>query len=255
MFTQQIVIDVQGKTAEELAAAIQAAGNSLASKSFEEAEDSGDANFAISRGPVQTDRGYDANTLYVIGTNAKGEPVIRSFRTSFDAAKDYHIMSSALELSQAVELRGVNFKEHQIGSLMVRPIQKAKPPREVVQVYELAHITDLVKLDDEDIAGFAADLPGLVATLKLAKDECIKRGAALIEQMPMLEYVADSSGTVTLRNGDQSLTVSGEAVVAGYEREKSGGAIGCTGICNVVRDDDAPRHGCCQTCQKVVDLG
>jgi hypothetical protein len=253
MFTQQIVIDVHGKSPEELTAAIQAAGNALATQSFEEAEDTGGVNFAISRGPVQAEEGYSANTLYVIGTNAEGQPMVRSFRTSFDAHKDYHIMSSALELSQAVELRGVEFGEHQLGSLLVRPVPKAKPLRDVAQIYDLAHITDLAKLDDEDIAYFVKDVPGLIAMLKLAKVECDKRGVVLAEVLPKLQYVADDSGTVTVNAETSSTTASGSAFVAGWLREQAA-AGACTGQCKVVRDDDAPQHGCCQSCEKVVKL-
>jgi len=253
MFTQQIVIDVHGKTAEELAAAIKAAGTALATQSFEEAEDTGGVNFAINRGPVKAEEGYSPNTLYVIGTDAEGEPVVRSVRTSFDAHKDYHIMSSALELSQAVELRGVEFGEHQLGSLLVRPVPKAKPLRDVAQIYDFAHITDLANLDDEDIAYFLKDVPGLIATLKMAKDECVKRGVVLAEVMPTLQYVANDEGTVTLNSDAASITAKGSALVGGYLREL-GVTGGCSGQCKVVRDDDALRHGCCQTCDKVVTL-
>jgi hypothetical protein len=256
MFKQQITIDVQGETAQALAAAIKDAAAALLSKSPDEAE--ADQNYYICRGPIgkvgDAPEGYSPNTLYVTGTNDKGAPVIRSFRTSFDAAKDYHIMSSALELSQAVELRGVDFGEHHVGSLVVRPVPKAKPPRDVAQVYDLVHITDLAKLDDEDIPEFISDLPGMIAAMKLARDECSKRGTTLIETMRMLQFVADSSGTVTLQSEAQSTTVAADAVVAGYVREKAAGKIACTGNCQVVRDDDAPRHGCCQACQNVVRL-
>jgi hypothetical protein len=253
MFKQQIIIEVQGETAEALAANIQAAGSTLASKSLDDAEFDGNEDFTITRQAVTTDKGYDPNMLYVIGTNEKGDPVIRSFRTSFDAAKDYHIMSSALELSQAVELRGVDFGEHQIGSLVVRPSPKVKPPRDVAQVYDLVHITDLAKLDDEDIPEFINDLPGMIAAMKLAKDECSKRGTTLIETMPMLQFVADSSGTVTVGSETESTTVKGSEILEGYKREQTAGR--CTSECKIVRDADAPRHGCCQTCQKVVSLG
>lgn len=64
---------------------------------------------------------YSPNTLYVLGTDADGKMVIRSSRTSEDAVRDSTIMSSALELSQAVELRNVNFAEHMVGGLLVRP--------------------------------------------------------------------------------------------------------------------------------------
>ncbi|WP_434716073.1 hypothetical protein [Paraburkholderia sp. A3RO-2L] len=220
MFKQQIIIEVQGETEEALAANIQAAGATLASKSLDEAEFDGGERFSIIRQPVNAKPGYDANTLYVVGTNEKCEPVVRGFRTSFDAHKDYHIMSSALELSQAVELRGVDFGEHQVGSLVVRPVPKALPQRDAAQVYDLVHITDLAKLDDEDIAYFVKDVPGLIATLKFAKDECDKRGTQLVDVMPKLQYVANDDGTVTLNSETQSITAKGADILAGYKREQ-----------------------------------
>jgi hypothetical protein len=164
MLKQQIVIDIQGETQGELAAALKAAGAALASKPLDKATDSGDVSFSISRGPTRADE-WSPNTLYVAGTDATGKVIVSGTRTSFDAHKDHHIMSSALELSQAVELRGVDFGEHQLGSLLVRPVVKAKPLRDAVQIYDISHITDLANLDDEDIAYFVKDLPGLIATL------------------------------------------------------------------------------------------
>ena len=255
MLKKQIVIDVSGNTEEELTANIKAAGTALATKSLEDAEDSGDANFCISRGPTRADD-WSPNTLYVAGTNAEGKVVISGSRTTFDAHKDHHIMDAALELSQAVELRGVDFKEHKIGSLLVRPVPKERPQRDAAPLYELSHITDLVQLTDEDIPYFITDLPGLIATLRFAKDECDKRGNKLVDVLPKLQYVADSSGTVTLRSGNETdgITVSGVAVMEGWKREQPKDA-GCPGQCKVVRDQDAPQHGCCQTCEKVVKLG
>jgi len=253
MLKQQLVINVQGNNADELAAAIRAAGEALATKPLDEAENCDDARFRVTRGASRT-TSYDPNTLYVVGTDAEGKVTVRSARTSFDAARDYAVMSSALELSQAVQLRGVHFEEHQVGSLLVRPARKVLPLREAAQIYDLAHITDLVKLDEEDIAYFVNDLPGLIATLRFANDECEKRGEKLSDVMPLLQYVADSSGTVTLNAEGASMTAKGSAVVAGWKREQAADG-GCAGNCKIVRDDDAPRHGCCQTCEKVVTMG
>lgn len=76
---------------------------------------------------MEESQDYSPNTIYVIGTGPDAQLKIQSTRTSFDAAKDYHIMSAALELSQAVELRGVSFGEHAIGSLIVRPVTSKDP--------------------------------------------------------------------------------------------------------------------------------
>ncbi|KVP39981.1 hypothetical protein [Burkholderia ubonensis] len=246
MLKQQLIIDVQGSNQDELAAAIKAAGSALATGTRQNAEDREDANFSISRGPLRTTQGYSPNTLYVVGTDATGKVILSSMRSSFDAHKDHHIMEGALELSQAVELRGVEFEEHKLGSLMVRPVPKAKPPRTAAQIYELTHITDLAKLDDEDIGEFVHELPGLIATLKFAKDECDKRGTVLSAVLPKLQYVADSQGTMTLNSESASTTVMGSDVIAGWKREQAA-ASGCTSQCKVIRDEDAPQHGCCQT--------
>lgn len=64
---------------------------------------------------------YSANTLYFLGTGDAGQLRLRGARTSFDVAHDWAIMDSALELSQAVELRNVNFPERKLGGLLVRP--------------------------------------------------------------------------------------------------------------------------------------
>lgn len=253
MLRKQIVIDVSGSTEEELAAAVKAAGETLAAKSLDLAKESVDANYGISRGPVRAED-WSPNTLYVVGTDAQGTVVLRGSRTTFDARKDHHIMAAALELSQAVELRGVTFPEHKVGALLVRPVPKERPPQEGAPRYELAHITDLGQLADEDIPYFISDLPGLIATLKLAGDECAKQGNELSAVLPKLQYVADSSGTVTLRSveGGAGITVAGDAVQAGWQREQANSH--CTGHCKVVRDDDALRHGCCQTCGYVAKL-
>lgn len=253
MLKQQVVLNVHGDNHDELAAAIRAAGEALATKPLDEVEKCGDARFSVTRGVLRSSS-YDPNTLYVVGTDGSSNVVIRSVRTSFDAPKDYAVMSSALELSQAVELRGIHFEEHQVGSLLVRPVRKDIPLREVAQTYELSHITDLVKLDEQDIAYFIKDLPGLIATLRFVKEECEKRGEKLPEVMPLLQYVADSSGTVTLNAEGASITAEGSALIASWSREQAAGG-GCGGKCKIVRDDDAPRHGCCQTCEKVINLG
>ncbi|KVP96512.1 hypothetical protein WJ97_11535 [Burkholderia ubonensis] len=223
MLKQQIVIDVQGETQDELNAAIKAAGTALAIKEYSEVTAGSEANFSISSGSLQATLEWDPNSLYVLGTNQNGEVTLCRIHSTSDADKDYDLMSTALSLSNAVAQHGVEFKERKLGSLLVRPEPKAKPPRDVVQQYDLVHITDLVKLDDGDIAEFASDLPGLIAMLKLAKDECDQRGTKLTEVMPKLQYVADSSGTVTLRSKTESITAHGSDIVAGYKRELAAG--------------------------------
>jgi hypothetical protein len=145
---------------------------------------------------------WDANTLYVVGTNAEGDVVVKGTRSTFDAHKDHHIMESALELSQAVELRGVQFAEHQLGALLVRPAP-AKPETQGGDVekkaYCLSHISDLASMNADDVLAFAAALPSLVAALKVTKQACEAEGVDIKTVMPTLLYVADYDDSFELR--------------------------------------------------------
>lgn len=60
------------------------------------------------------------NTIYIVATNSDNKIVVSGSRSSSNPADDEHVMTSALELSQAVG-RGVKFNEHRIGNLVVRP--------------------------------------------------------------------------------------------------------------------------------------
>jgi len=252
MLNKRIIIDVQGSTPEELAAAIKAAGATLTT-SANPVDECG-VNFSVMSANDEP-KHWTPNTLYVMGTNADGKVVISGTRSTSNAARDQHIMESALELSQAVELRDVKFDEHQLGGLLVRPAPKPAAPRNVAQLYELSHITDLTKLDDADIPAFAAELPGIIAMMKLAQP--VPDGRPLAEVLPVLKYVADGCPTVTVRGAGDELVATGEQMLAGWERTKQ--APECpkspNGQHHVVRDDDAPQHGCCQRCDKVVHLG
>jgi hypothetical protein len=254
MLHKRLIIDVQGSTSEEIAAAIKAAGAALTTSTTP--EDECGVGFSTMLA-VEEPSGLSPNTLYVVGTNAAGDVVIRGTRSSSDAARDQHIMEAALELSQAVELRGVQFDEHKLGGLLVRPVPKEAPLRDVVQEYVLSHITDLAKLDDEDIPHFVRTLPGLIAMLKIAADDDTATGVNLATIMPVVRYVADDSLNVSVRNDAASIETTTDALQAGWERKKL--AADCpkseTGQHHVVRDDDAPQHGCCQNCDKVVHLG
>ena len=254
MLHKRIIIDAQGSTAEEIAAAIKAAGAALTSSTTP--EDECGVGFSTMLA-VEEPSGLSPNTLYVVGTNAAGEVVIRGTRSTSNAARDQHIMEAALELSQAVELRGVHFNEHKLGGLLVRPAPKAEPLRDVVHEYALSHITDLAKLDDEDIPHFVRTLPGLIAMLKIAAADGTPTGLDLAEVMPVLRYVADDSTSVVVKTETTTVNTTTDDIQAGYVRTKL--AADCpnseNGQHHVVRDDDAPLHGCCQKCDKVVQLG
>lgn len=254
MLTKRLIIDVQGSTPEEVAAAIKAAGAALTT-STNPADECGDG-FSVMLAVEEPSR-LSPNTLYVLGTNAAGEVVIRGTRSSSDAARDQHIMEAALELSQAVELRGVQFEEHQLGGLLVRPVPKAAPPRDAAQEYALSHITDLVKLDDADIPHFVRTLPGLIAMLKIAAADGTPAGVNLADVMPTVRYVANDGSLVTVRSTTATVEATGEQMQAGWERTKQAAECpkSANGRHHVVRDDDAPQHGCCQNCDEVVHLG
>lgn len=254
MLHKRLIIDVQGSTTEEIAAAIKAAGAALTTSATP--EDECGVNFSTMLA-VEEPSGLSPNTLYVVGTNAAGEVVIRGTRSTSDAAKDQHIMEGALELSQAVELRGVNFNEHKLGGLLVRPAPRADVPRAVVQEYSLSHITDLAKLDDADIPHFVQSLPGLIAMMKIAAADGTPNGLDLTTVMPAVRYIPNGDSAVELRSDTGSVKATGEQMQAGWERTKP--TADCPksvdGKHHVVRDDDAPQHGCCQACDKVVYLG
>jgi hypothetical protein len=254
MLNKRIIIDAQGSTPEELAAAIKAAGAAIATSATP--EDECGVNFSTMLA-VEEPSKLSPNTLYVLGTNAEGKAVIRGTRSSSDAARDHHIMEAALELSQAVEFRGVQFKEHQLGGLLVRPVPKTEPLRDVVQEYALSHITDLAKLDDADIPQFVRSLPGLIAMMKIAAADGTPNGANLAAIMPEVRYVANDDSLVTLRSETASFVATGEQMQAGWDRTKQTAECpkSADGKHHVVRDDDAPQHGCCQSCDKVVHMG
>ena len=72
-----------------------------------------------------------------------------------------------------------------------RATEAARAKREVVQLYDLSHISDLAKLNPEDVMLFAAQLPTLVASLKLAKKACEEEGRDIRTVMPTLVFAAD----------------------------------------------------------------
>lgn len=126
MQAKKIEIFVIGETETELAAAIVAAAKVLAEGNVGKGTSSDDGSWAILEVPVAPK--MDPNTLYVAGSDAEGKVVFRGWRSTSDAHADEHIMSSALELSQAVELRGVTFPERKLGGLLVRPATSSWQP-------------------------------------------------------------------------------------------------------------------------------
>ncbi|WP_109015648.1 hypothetical protein [Novimethylophilus kurashikiensis] len=121
---------------------------------------------------------YAPNTLVIIGTNADGKVVIQGSRSSEDANKDFFIMDSALELSQAVELRNVDFDEHKIGGLLVRPATRGA--RHQVMRKALASLAAVgdVYTDAYEAEGFvkAAENLGVLALELAAEDETMEQG-------------------------------------------------------------------------------
>ncbi|MBK3779873.1 hypothetical protein G3A43_06370 [Paraburkholderia aspalathi] len=236
MFIKKIVLDVESGTSHGLQSTLKVALEELSravthrsvkpgtNPTLHPMSDESEAGNYSYREVLPEAEAWHANTLYVIGTNAEGTPVVRGTRTTFDAHKDHHIMESALELSQAVELRGVQFAEHQLGSLLVRPAPaKAEPDADVARkMYSLTHITDLADLNVEDVVAFAAELPTLVAFLKLTKQACDAQGVDIKTVMPTLSFAADLDDGVEVRaeNG-QRMTFAGSALQTAAARVSS----------------------------------
>lgn len=118
MQVQKVLIVGSGDDSAAIKAALQAAGAKLVEGHVNLSDD--DGAWSIEEVKPE-DLVLNPNTLYVIGTDADGKMVLQGTRSSFDASRDYQIMAGALELSQAVELRGVTFDAHKIGGLVVLP--------------------------------------------------------------------------------------------------------------------------------------
>lgn len=167
-------------------------------------------------------------------------------------------LEQALKAAGSVLVKGQFLQEVRAADFCISPLMATneQPPRDVTPEYALSHITDLAKLADEDIPNMVRELPGLIAMMKLAAADGTKDGLNLAEVMPVIRYSANDSQTVTVRSETDSFEASGQQMQAGWARTKL--ADGCPGSPNghhVVRDDDAPQHGSCQNCDKVVRLG
>jgi len=128
MLKKQFIIDVEGDTPEALAAALCKAGQMLATGTHSSFYEEPERNVSIRENQENAGPDWAANTLYYFGTDAEGKVGIRGTRSSTDSSKDIEIMTGALELSQAVELRDVTFTEHRLGGLLVRPAPKSMEP-------------------------------------------------------------------------------------------------------------------------------
>lgn len=126
MLAKKIEIFAMGDTEADLSAAVTAAAEVLAAGKAGKGTSSDDGSWAVLEVPVSPK--MDPNTLYVAGSDAEGNVVIRGTRSTSDAHADEHIMTAALELSQAVELRGVTFPERKLGGLLVRPATNSWQP-------------------------------------------------------------------------------------------------------------------------------
>lgn len=82
--------------------------------------------------------------------------------------------------------------------------------------YRLAHITDLATLTDADVAQLAAELPTLVAALRLAARNSAP-GQQLSEMLPHITFATDIGDQVVLGTSSGPLPVPG-AIMRTAER-------------------------------------
>lgn len=81
--------------------------------------------------------------------------------------------------------------------------------------YQLAHITDLADLSDEDVLKFAAELPTLVAALRIVKSAAADMGVAASERVPHITYAPEIGDQLVVRRADGRLeSFSGQSVRA-----------------------------------------
>lgn len=171
--------------------------------------------------------GYSANTLYVLGTEDKGELVVRGSRSSFDAAHDFAIMDSALELSQAVELRNVSFAEHKVGGLLVRPATQGSRQLLMQKVLaSLAAFGDIyTDAREKEGAVRAARNLGILAELLAGDSEILGVGTFCVngEFFSLVDIRADGSflvpGSETIGEGAYTLLAGGTYSVSRYVGE------------------------------------
>ena len=76
-----------------------------------------------------------------------------------------------------------------------------------MRTYKLSHITDLTQLTEDDVALFAAELPTLVATLKMAQARA--EGALLSDVFPHITYAPEIGDKVVLRTENTNATLDG----------------------------------------------
>ncbi len=65
-------------------------------------------------------RHADPNTIWIVATDESGDLKASHIRSSFTIHDDMHVMTSALELSQAAG-RGVVFEPHALGNIVIHP--------------------------------------------------------------------------------------------------------------------------------------
>lgn len=81
--------------------------------------------------------------------------------------------------------------------------------------YKLNHITDLASLSDEDVAKFAAELPSIVATLRVVERAAKAQGDTLKDMFPVMTYDSTTGSEHTVNAGEKSITIQGkDALIA-----------------------------------------
>lgn len=95
-----------------------------------------------------------ANTIYHQGHDAEGKRVAYGARSTSNAGRDLHIMNAALELEQAINLRGVDIDPYTFYRLIVGQPYKAVPlglePQHAANSEEL-NAVDLLRVADRTL--------------------------------------------------------------------------------------------------------
>lgn len=92
-------------------------------------------------------------------------------------------------------------------------------------VHALAHITDLHRLNDEELAQFVRELPGMVAGLRIADRSAQEQGLKLADIFPVVTFDPDLKEDLVLRrDGKEVIRASVAEMVQGEALDRGASA-------------------------------